>query len=130
MRVVLKGISIKTDGNKLNVDLKHEFKIPDTDVTVVCNYLKTGESQKYFEITKDGNFIIDYKKLFIDKVKEIKGLVLENEYDNDLQEFIITNPADLFSLPEMPLFDKIQNEVGTHLMLSNTLTDIEEKNLG
>lgn len=130
MRVVLKGINIKTDSNKLNVDLKHEFKIPDTDVTVVCNYLKTGESQKYFEITKDGNFILDYKKLFIDKVKEIKGLVIENEYDNDLQEFIVTNPADLYSLPEMPLFNKIQNEVCTHIMLSNSLTDIEEKNLG
>ena len=62
MRVVLKGINIRVDESKLDIDLTHEYHIPDTDVSVICNYLRTGERDKVAELTRNGTLVTASRK--------------------------------------------------------------------
>lgn len=128
MRVVLKGINIKVDESKLDIDLTHEYHIPDTDVTVVCKYLRTGERDKVAELTRNGTLVTASRTIFAEQVKEIKGLVIENEFNNDIQEIIIKKPSDFLALPRCDEFDLILNSTLVHLLSADNLTEEEEKN--
>ena len=128
MRVVLKGINIKVDESKLDINLTHEYHIPNTDVTVVCKYLRTGEREKFAEITKGGNITAVSRSIFAEQVKEIKGLVIENEFNNDIQEIVIKKPEDLLALPRCDEFDLIMNTTLLHLFNADVLSEEEEKN--
>lgn len=128
MRVVLKGINIKTDENKLNINLTHEFNVPNTDIIVVCKYLRTGERDRFAELTKGGNLITASRTIFAEQVKEIKGLVIENEFNNDIQEIVIKKPEDFLALPRCDEFDLILNSTLLHLLNADVLSEEEEKN--
>lgn len=128
MRVVLKGINIKTDENKLNINLTHEFNVPNTDIVVVCKYLRTGERDRFAELTKGGNLITASRTIFAEQVKEIKGLVIENEFNNDIQEIVIKKPEDFLALPRCDEFDLILNTTLLHLLNADVLSEEEEKN--
>ena len=128
MRVVLKGINIKTDENKLNINLTHEFNVPNTDIVVVCKYLRTGERDRFAELTKGGNLITASRTIFAEQVKEIKGLVIENEFNNDIQEIVIKKPEDFLALPRCDEFDLILNSTLLHLLNADVLSEEEEKN--
>lgn len=128
MRVVLKGINIKVDESKLDINLTHEYHIPNTDVTVVCKYLRTGEREKFAEITKGGNITAVSRSIFAEQVKEIKGLIIENEFNNDIQEIVIKKPEDFLALPRCDEFDLIMNTTLLHLFNADVLSEEEEKN--
>ena len=96
------------------------------------NNVNFGGTQEKNQLLK--NFKIELCKLlsespeYEEQVKEIKGLVIENEFNNDIQEIIIKKPEDFLALPRCDEFDLIMNTTLLHLFNADVLSEEEEKN--
>ena len=110
------------DKGKLQVELEHEFRPfkEYDDVVVVCNFLENGEITKYINAVDKS---IDFQKLFKDKVKYVKGIVVEDAEGREVE-------CDVDTLTTFPnaTFNSIINETAMHLITSYTLNESEEKN--
>lgn len=122
MRLSFKGIKVENNEGKLVINLLHDYRIKDTDVIVSCEYL-TSEERGAF--ASQGNDIVN--NILRKKVKAIKNLVIEVETDNDIQEYPITTIDELLQLPDAPV-RVIYDEIITHLLASDSITEEEEKN--
>ena len=78
------NLNIKNiDTTKADLGLRHEY-IPQTafnkkqrddeKIVVECEYLKIGEKVKYTTTDEDGNASLDFRKMFKQKVLEIRNL--------------------------------------------------------
>ena len=110
------------DKGKLQVELELElkpFKEYD-DVVIVCNYLENGEITKYINAMDKS---IDFPRLFKDKVKSVRGIVVEDAEGKEVE-------CDVETLTMFPnaTFNSIINETAVHLITSYTLNENEEKN--
>lgn len=110
------------DKGKLQVELEHEFRPLKEydDVVVVCNFLENGEITKYINAVDKS---IDFQKLFKDKVKSVRGIVVEDAEGREVE-------CDVDTLTTFPnaTFSSIINETAMHLITSYTLNESEEKN--
>ena len=126
MRLEFNNFKAKVDVNKLVVDFKHEFKpFDDKDIVVVCNYLANGEVAKYAS-ESIGDF--DYRKLFLDKVEEIRGLTLafNGEDVEATPEMLCQIP---FGMTESQRFvSTLIQRVAMHILTGDQLSEDEVKN--
>ena len=110
------------DKGKLQVELEHEFRPfkEYDDVVIVCNFLENGEITKYINAVDKS---IDFPKLFKDKVKSVRGIVVEDAEGKEVE-------CDVETLTMFPnaTFNSIINETAVHLITSYTLNENEEKN--
>ena len=110
------------DKGKLQVELEHEFRPfkEYDDVVIVCNYLENGEITKYINAMDKS---IDFPRLFKDKVKSVRGIVIEDAEGKEVE-------CDVETLTMFPnaTFNSIINETAVHLITSYTLNENEEKN--
>ena len=127
MRIEFSNFKAKVDEGTLVVDYRHEYRPykDNADVVVVCNYLRNGEINKY---VGDSISSLDYRKLFLDKVEEIRGLVLS--FDGKEME---ATPEALCEIPfgtsEAQRFvSTFIQDVAMHLLGGDQLTEDEVKN--
>ena len=110
------------DKGKLQVELEHEFRPfkEYDDVVIVCNFLENGEITKYINAMDKS---IDFPRLFKDKVKSVRGIVVEDAEGKEVD-------CDVETLTMFPnaTFNSIINETAVHLITSYTLNENEEKN--
>lgn len=124
MRLSFKGTKVENNEGKLVINFLHDYRIKDTDVIVSCEYL-TSEERSMFA----GQGTDAVNNILRKKVKAIKNLVIELETDNDIQEYPITTIDELLQLPEAPV-RVIYDEIITHILASDSITEEEEKNSG
>lgn len=124
-RLEFNNFKAKVDAGKLSVDFTHEFRpFKDEDIVVKCDYLKNGTLMKYAK--RDG--IFDMERIFIDSVKEIKGLDIEvnGEEIEPTAENLCNIP---FGATEGQAFiSTLIVTVATHIISGDTLNEDEVKN--
>lgn len=122
------NFNIKINGKNLdvkNIDavIKHEY-IPDLDwnqgddkTVVTCRYLKAGEKTKYMMINADQALILNFRKIFEDKVDSVTGFsVCGKELTKE----------DILNCIGFDEADQLISNVALHL--SKGLSDDEVKN--
>ena len=124
MRLSLKGTKVENNEGKLVINFLHDYKIKDTDVIVSCEYLTSEERSTFAGQGTDA-----INNILRKKVKAIKNLIIELETDDDIQEYPITTIDELLQLPEAPV-RVIYDEIITHILASDSITEEEEKNSG
>jgi|GEM_PF-6663739 len=127
MRIEFNNFKAKVDENKLVVDFRHEYRpYKDNDeVVVVCNYLRNCELAKYMG---NGFSDLDFNRLFLDKVEEIRGLVLS--FDGREME---ATPEALCEIPfgtseAQKFVSTFIRDVAMHILGGDQLTEDEVKN--
>lgn len=124
------NLSIATieNGNKVSPIFEHTFtplkEFPEVKIT--CEYFKTGEKSKYLTFGPDGA-IIDFRKLFADKVKAIEGIKIT--YNDSKEPVEIKTARELLNLPDVDSLSEIIQSTGTHIFMADGLTGDEVKNL-
>ena len=127
MRIEFNNFKAKVDENKLVVDYRHEYRPfkDNAEVVVVCNYLRNGELAKYMG---NGFSDLDFNRLFLDKVEEIRGLVLS--FDGKEME---ATPEALCEIPfgtseAQKFVSTFIRDVAMHILGGDQLTEDEVKN--
>lgn len=118
------------DAKKADLGLRHEY-IPNTQfnmeqpederIVVECEYLQVGEKVKYSTMSSDGEASIDIRRLFANKVKEIRNLKINGN--------AVVSASALLKYPGVLELEALVIDVATHLIKADELTGDERKNL-
>lgn len=128
-------MNFKFDKNNIAVEkgkpkLEHEFIVPadwngndvpeSKRISVICEYLKTGELSDYTQLSQQKTLKLSQRELFRDKVKEIRNFIVEGQEIKTAEEFL--------ELPSSTKTTVILAAVTQHIAYSDSLTLDEQKN--
>lgn len=124
------NINIKNiDSSKADLGLRHEY-IPQTKfnleqaeedrIIIECDYLQVGEKTKYSDIDPYEGISIDLRKLFANKVKEIRNLKINGKP--------VVSASALLKYPGVLELEALIIDVANHLLGADSLTGDERKN--
>ena len=124
------NLNIKNiDTTKADLGLRHEY-IPQTafnkkqrddeKIVVECEYLKIGEKVKYTTTDEDGNATLDFRKMFKQKVLEIRNL--------KINETPVVGADELLKYPGTLDLEALVIDVYAHLLNADSLNEDERKN--
>jgi hypothetical protein len=117
------------DITKADLGLRHDY-IPQTvfnkkqkedeQIVVECEYLKIGEKVKYTTSDEDGKASIDLRKMFKEKVIEIRNLKINGKS--------VVSADELLKYPGALELEAIVIDVCAHLLNADSLNEEERKN--
>ena len=117
------------DITKADLGLRHDY-IPQTvfnkkqkedeQIVVECEYLKIGEKVKYTISDEDGKASIDLRKMFKQKVIEIRNLKINGK--------AVVSADELLKYPGALELEAIVIDVCAHLLNADSLNEEERKN--
>ena len=123
------NIDIKNiDTKKADLGLRHEY-IPDTElnnslpdkekIVIDCEYLRVGEKMNFNDLS-DGSPSMDFRKIFLKKVKGIRNFEFNGKP--------ITTSEEFLKFPGVDEMDAIVINVVAHILRTDELTEDERKN--
>lgn len=132
MKYDFTNIKVDTKADKAIPKLRHSFEPleNDKDIVVECDYFQAGEKSKYLAISADGNVSFDHRKIFKNKVRDIRGFVISvtDSRTGKTKDVDIRDADTFLQYPDMGVFNEILSSVALHLILADGLTETEVKN--
>lgn len=124
------NLNIKNiDTTKANLGLRHDY-IPQTvfnkaqkeeeQIVVECEYLKVGEKVKYYTATDNDGATLDFRKMFKQKVLEIRNLKINGKP--------VVGADELLKYPGALELEALVIDVCSHLLNADMLNEEERKN--
>lgn len=122
------NLTVRTDKGKAIPELVHDYcPLPDhPEVIFKCTYLKNGESDKYLDTTKDGEFRYRFSDIFKEKVLNIKGMGARPSRNAEPIE--IKTADDFLNWPQTGDMNSLMMNVALHIMSGSKLNEDEVKN--
>lgn len=127
MTIDFDKLEFDTDKEKVNPRLTHTvYPLENNkDVSVECEYFKTGEIASYMDMSSNGRGNYRFRDIFKDKVTKINGIDVTVKGGKKIE---VTDAKTFLSLPSNSTLDAILLFVTLHLIASDDLTEAEEKN--
>ena len=117
------------DVSKLDLGLRHEY-VPTTSfnmslnekerMVIDCEYFRVGEKMSFNEVSADGTATMDFRKIFLKKVKGIRNFEFNGKPVTTSEEFL--------KFPGVGEMDLIVMNVVLHIINADELTEDEAKN--
>lgn len=125
MNIEIKNI----DTSKLDLGLRHDY-IPailgndkadeKNQVVFDVEYFGVGERLGYTKLDNEGDAALDFRKIFLKKVKGIRGFVINGKP--------VTTSEAFLKYPGTPTMEALMNDVVIHIVKADELTEDEAKN--
>lgn len=132
MKYDFTNIKVDTKADKAIPKLRHTFEPleNDKDIVIECDYFQAGEKSSYLSISPDAKASFDNRKIFKDKVKDIRGFVISvtDARTGKTKDIEIRDAETFLQYPDVGVFGEILGNVAHHLIFADGLTEPEVKN--